>query len=136
MTFDGEGFVEVAKDLYDYPSSNPHESIREAELRACISRAYYGVFLKVRYYLIHTKNIRHEELSKNNEDHKNVRLRIREIARINNKAQIGKIIHDNLDTLRDYRNDADYKEEFFNLEDNALSALDYAEEILDNLKRL
>ena len=47
MSFDGEGFVEVANDLYDYQSNNPHISMREAELRACISRAYYGVFLRL-----------------------------------------------------------------------------------------
>jgi hypothetical protein len=90
MSFDGEGFVEVANDLYDYPSNNPHISTREAELRACISRAYYGVFLKVKYYLVHI--VQDANVPTDYRVHKYIRNRIREIARIRNKSQLGKAI--------------------------------------------
>ena len=46
MSFDGEGFVELANELYDYPLTDATPDFREAELRTSISRAYYGVFLK------------------------------------------------------------------------------------------
>ncbi len=134
MSFDGEGFVEVANDLFDFPSNNPHIAMREAELRACISRAYYGVFLKVKHYLIHS--VQDANVPTDYRVHKYIRNRIREIAKIRNKSHLGKSIYANLDALRQDRNDADYEETFNNLETNAHTALIYASEILDNLKLL
>lgn len=134
MNFDGEGFVEVANDLYDYPSDNSFPSIRDAELRACISRAYYGVFLKAKFFLIHT--VRDANVPTDYRVHKYVRNRIREIARIRNKGRIGQVIYANLDALRQNRNDADYEETFSNLDTNAQTPLIYADEVLANLKLL
>src|SRR4051812_6148434 len=123
MSFDGVDYIQVAKDLFNKrtPSNSP---LKEAELRAAISRAYYGAFLKTRHYLIYVAH--YQNVPQDGTAHLFVRTEIQNFANSRGKPIIGQELYKKLDTLRILRNRVDYREICPGLQANALIAITHA----------
>ncbi len=143
MIFDGDEFLNLADEIFQNPPKDWPPFKREVLLRTCISRAYYGVYLQVRAYLLNRQNkvaVTMEALKRGDGEHASVRYFVKLIAqKYYYDSDLGDDLESELYNLRGLRNEADYSESTFDLavlEHNAGLALNLADSILDNLKIL
>jgi len=126
MSFDWEKYLILAHDWADL--SEEHIN-KEALLRSSVSRAYYAAFCKARNYLRDSEKA--QGLGKSSKVHQLVIDRFEE-----NASTVKNDIGAALRRLRAFRNNADYKDKFRNLEEVAQLSLSYAEEIIESLEKL
>ena len=116
--FEWREYLELAQFLV----TNPESISQEAALRCATSRAYYAAFCHARNFA-HT---RHRFIFTGTDaDHKNVRDHFE-------RQGMGHLA-DKLDTLRQWRNQCDYKDEVFQLSYNTERAIRDAQSIFDHL---
>ncbi len=125
MSFDWTDYLDLARNLAR--SSSIHSS-GEAEMRAAISRAYYAAFCKSRNFL---RDVDHDLLSSSASIHQEVQHKF-----ISSRNIIRKSIGLNLSRLRRLRNAADYDDRCISLSKNTMFALNIAESIISDLKKL
>jgi len=126
MSFDWKKYLIIAQDWADL--SKEHIN-KEALLRSSVSRAYYAAFCKSRNYLRDIEKA--QGLGKSSKVHQSVIDRFEESASTA-KNDIGAALR----RLRSFRNNADYKDRFRDLEEVAQLSLSYAEEIIESLDKL
>lgn len=126
MSFNWTKYLILAQD--QVALSKGHEN-REALLRCAISRAYYSAFCNARNYLRDFEKAK--GLGMSSKVHRLVIDQF-EDSDDTTKKDIGAFLR----RLREFRNDADYKDNFRKLETRALRSLKHAEEVIENLEKL
>ncbi len=126
MSFDWPKYLTLAQELVELGKEHMN---KEALLRSAISRAYYAAFCKSRNYL------RDIDKDKSLDKSPNVHQFVIERFQNSNNAKKKEIGY-NLLRLREFRNIADYQDRFRNLEMTALLSVRYAEEIVENFRKL
>ena len=127
MKFDWSEYFNLAQELAG--------TSEEAKLRSAISRAYYSVFCLARNYW---RDIQQDpRLSRNKtydiNDHQYV---AEEFIHYRPKSQTMIEIGKDLTRLRKMRNKADYEDTFYNLQQEAKTALMLAQNIISKLNEL
>jgi len=122
--FQPKHFLDLGENLKDSPKDNLFES----RIRTSIGRSYYSIFLATRYKL---EGLINKELEKKRNIHEVIIDNLKKSVD-NQIAQFGT----NLDTLRNYRLQADYRIRI-NLHQNvAVSAYALANDLFNDLKNL
>jgi uncharacterized protein (UPF0332 family) len=122
--FQPKHFLDLAENLKDSPKDNLFES----RIRTSIGRSYYSIFLATRHKL---EGLINKELEKKRNIHEVIIDNLKKNVD-NQIAQFGT----NLDTLRNYRLQADYRIRT-NLHQNiAVSAYALANDLFNDLKNL
>src|SRR5579859_1024240 len=122
MSFNWSHYLDLALKLYEQAKSSKR---RDAHLRSSISRAYYATYHQSRQLLKDKWGI---VLSKDSNAHKQVQ------EAFNQKKQIK--IAKNLYFMRINRNNADYKDNYVNLEQVDRDNIWRAKQVLLDLHRL
>ena len=136
MSFDWSQYFDVSRELAEQAKNAP-APLQEARLRASISRAYYAVFGKARYYLRRHDRITEVLIGSNGE-----RINIHQFVReqfMNRGDQDYLEIGEALDRLSQYRNIADYElyhSVLNNLPFTTQAALRWAKEAIAKLQRM
>ncbi len=125
MTFDWTEYLYVAQQLAGLASPEPS---REARYRSAISRAYYAAHNKAREKL---EQLGAPAISMGSNVHQQV-IALYE----NGGSRPEKIIGDNLQQLRTWRNKADYNAETRNWDKQFNAQLKRADQTLKNLQSL
>lgn len=125
MSFDRSDYLALARELYRQGAVH---SSKEAELRSAVSRAYYAAFCKARNYLRDKEN---HSLSEGAEVH----AQIQDIFMASSDRR-RREIGENLNRLRAYRNRADYRDLFSGLSKTTVAAIELADDVLSDLRRL
>lgn len=120
MPFDWRDFLNLAKELSNYPQTN---SLQEAAVRSAVSRAYYAAFCWAREYA--TKELNFQP-SGRAEDHSALRNRLQQSKQMKTASM--------LNNLRQWRNLCDYGANVSNLSSLAQNALNYAEKVIKACK--
>ncbi len=119
MPFDWNTFKDLAEELRLRDD--------EASKRSAISRLYYSIFHQAKNYLIDKEDYNYSE---NKEPHAQV---WNEFIR---KGKTYKSIGENGKRLRNYRNDADYKDEVLRLEEVLETSFRTANNVLTYLQQV
>ena len=126
MSFDWTKYLTLAQEQVEL--SEKHEN-KEALLRCAISRAYYSAFCNARNYLRDVEKVK--GLGKSSKVHQLVIDRF-EDSTDTTKKDIGAFLR----RLREFRNRADYRDRFRDLETPVLRSLQFAEAVIDYLNKL
>jgi uncharacterized protein (UPF0332 family) len=132
MRFEWSEYLNLAQELA--ATNSDSLANREAKLRSAISRAYYSTFCLARNYLRDIEKDR-TFFRKNRDinEHQYVAEEfIYHPTKMKNMVKIG----ENLSTLRELRNKADYEDTIFNLQKEARTALKLAKNIISALSKL
>jgi uncharacterized protein (UPF0332 family) len=124
MSFNWSDYLDLARRLY---REGTIHSVKEAELRSAISRAYYAAFCNARNYLI----AKGHKLSGGPEAHAEVQDRF-----ITSSDRRRKEIGENLKRLRSLRNRADYRNTFPGLNNTTVISIALADDIISGLGKL
>lgn len=117
MPFDWRDFLNLAKELSNYPETN---SLQEAAARSAVSRAYYAAFCWAMDYA--SKNLGFRQ-SGTAEDH----AALRQLLQQSNQTKTAS----RLNNLRRWRNLCDYDANVSNLAPLVQNALAYAEKVVE-----
>jgi uncharacterized protein (UPF0332 family) len=123
--FEPKLFLNLAEELKDSPKDN----LLESRVRASIGRSYYSIFLATRAKI---EGLINKDLEKATDVYQRLIAALKSSSD-NNVAEFGS----HLDSLRKYRNQADYKTRT-NLTNPSLAndAFNLAENLFENLKTL
>lgn len=119
MLFDWEQYQQLAEEL--------HQREDEASKRSAISRLYYSIFHQAKNFLIEIENY---DYSEHKEPHAQV------WSEFIRKGSTFRAIGENGKRLRNYRNDADYKNEILKLDDVLETSFRTANNVLTYLHQV
>jgi len=133
MRFDWSEYFNLAQELA--ATNSDSSANRDAKLRSAISRAYYSTFCLARNYL---RDIEKDpRLFRKNRDINEHQYVAEEFIYHRSKNKNMVKIGENLSSLRELRNKADYEDTIFNnLQKEASYALMLAENIISALSKL
>lgn len=115
MSFDWRDFLNLAKELSNYPETS---ALREAAARSAVSRAYYAAFGRAADYA--SKNMGFQRTG-TAEDHSVLRQLLKQSNRPRTASKLNR--------LRQWRNRCDYEEDVLHLNDLLQNALLEAERV-------
>ncbi|MBV9020753.1 MAG: hypothetical protein JOZ71_08560 [Ktedonobacteraceae bacterium] len=125
MSFEWSDYLALARNLYQQGIIH---SSKEAELRSAISRAYYAAFCKARNHLRDKEKI---VLSEGGQVHAEVQN-----AFLSSSDRRRKEIGQNLNRLRLFRNQADYRDKLSRLDKTTATSLELADDIISEIRKL